>query len=125
MLKFIGENPRLRSLFLALVTPLIIGLGGLGYQVLWQPAEALGSSGPALSLNVARSGSDFRLKWNRDPVMMAHVETGVLRIRDGDHQQEFHLDADELRTGSVLYTPASNRVQFHLVISGAGQKRAS
>jgi hypothetical protein len=125
MLTFIRENGRLRSLLLTLVTPLIVGLASLGYQLIWQPAAALGSSARALSLQVEKSGSDFRVRWNRDPVTMDHAEAGLLRIRDGDHQQEFHLDVDELRTGSVLYVPASNQVQFRLEISGAGQRRVS
>src|SRR5256885_1665144 len=102
MLTFVGENRRRRSLILTLVTPLIVGLAGLGYQVIWQPAAALGSSANTLSLLVDKSGSDFRVRWNRDAVIKAGAEAGVLRILDGDHQQEFHLDVDELRTGSVL-----------------------
>ena len=56
---------------------------------------------------------------------MARAEGGVLRIRDGDRQQQFYLDADELRTGRVLYVPASNHVQFRLEVSAAGQRRVS
>jgi hypothetical protein len=125
MLTLVGENRRLRSVLLALVTPLILGLAGLGYQLIWQPMAALGSSARTLSLLVDKSGSDFRVRWNRDSVTMAGAEAGVLRIRDGDYQQEFHLDVDELRTGSVLYIPASNHVQFRLEISAAGQRRVS
>ena len=125
MVTFGGESRRLRSLLLILVTPLIIGIAGLGYELIWQPAAALGSSARTLSLQVDKSGSDFRVRWPRDAVTMASAEAGVLRILDGDRQQEFHLDGDELRTGSVLYVPASNHVQFRLEISGAGKRWVS
>jgi len=50
----------------------------------------------------------------------------VLRIRDGDSkQQDLQLDAAQLRSHSVVYTPVTNNVQFRLEVSGANRQSAS
>jgi outer membrane biosynthesis protein TonB len=100
------------------------GLGAVGYQVYtkWPFSSASASASsdaPALSLQVERRGEDLRISWNRNSTEVRIAKYGTLSIRDGETQhQELHLSLDQLRTGSVLYTPANTTVQFRLEIIG-------
>ena len=97
------------------------GLGAVGYQVYtkWPFSAPASSDAPALSLQVERRGEDLRISWNRNSTEVRIAKYGTLSIRDGETQhQELHLSLDQLRTGSVLYTPANTTVQFRLEIIG-------
>ena len=99
------------------------GLGAVGYQVYtkwpFSAASSASADAPALSLQVERRGEDLRISWNRNSTEVRIAKYGTLSIRDGETQhQELHLSLDQLRTGSVLYTPANSTVQFRLEIIG-------
>jgi sporulation related protein len=73
---------------------------------------------------VQRRGHDLLMTWNRHAPTISHAKAGLVHIRDGNGaQQELRLDADELRTGSVLYTPVSNNVQFRMEVLGAASRQ--
>ena len=68
-----------------------------------------------LLLEVDSQGADLRVRWNRSAMAITRAQAGLLSIRDGDASpRELRLDADKLRTGSVLYSSVSNKVQFNL-----------
>ncbi len=111
---------------------LLVGLGALGYQgyLAWAPknpdAQRAASDAPALALQVERKGSDLRVSWNRSSQAIMRATDGLLSIRDGDSpQQELKLDADQLRTGSVTYTPATGAVRFRLEVTAPGNTKTS
>jgi hypothetical protein len=111
----------------AAVGVLIAGLAVLGYWN-WQEssasAEQAATPGPAaLSLHVERQGSELRVTWDRTSQFVATAKSGLLAVREGDRpQQDLYLDADQLRTGSVVYTPVAPNVQFRLEVYGADGK---
>ena len=137
--KAAGKPRRFRflllGLFALLVGCLISGLANTRYQEPGQPARTRASSEisqtttlslPALSLQAKRDGADLRVSWDRDTAPIAHAQAGVLRIRDGDSkQQDLQLDAVQLRSRSVVYTPVTNNVQFRLEVSDANGQSAS
>jgi hypothetical protein len=113
-----GPSMFWRSVFVVLM----IAVGALGYQayLTWAPSRSAAtapveSDAPALALQVERRGADLRVSWNRNSRMVTQATSAVLSIRDGEtQQQELHLDLEQLRNGSVLYTPANSTVRFRL-----------
>jgi len=113
-----------------LLTLVMFALGAAGYQgyLAWMPqrADQPASDAPALSLQVERKGSDLRVNWNRNAPAVRLAVSGVLTIRDGDaQQQDLQLDTEQLRSGSVTYTPANSPVRFRLEITGPNNTRSS
>jgi len=130
------SKPRPRSssvLWRAMLVALMIALGVLGYQayLAWAPSQSAGSApvasdGPGLALQVERRGTDLRVRWNRSSPTVTQATGAVLSIRDGEtQQQELHLDLEQLRNGSVLYTPANGTVRFRLEITTSGNGKTS
>jgi len=108
---------RYQWLWYPLLSILLIGLGAAGYWTYtkWNPPPTanLASDSQGLALQVERRGADLRVSWNRHSFAIARAIEGVLVIRDGDlHEQLLRLDLDQLRHGSILYTPANPTVQF-------------
>ena len=69
-----------------------------------------------LGLRVERRINDWRLKWNRNAAVNALG--GRLSITDGAMHKQLDLDAHELQTGSIVYTPLTEHVVLRLEIVG-------
>jgi sporulation related protein len=106
-----------------LVALLVTVLAGFEFLAVQRPASPAASGNPqspSLSLLVQRRGHDLLMTWNRHAPAILHAKAGLVLIRDGNAiPQELHLDADQLRNGTVLYTPVSNNVQFRMEVLGA------
>jgi hypothetical protein len=128
-------TPKPPWLWYPLFTILMIALGAVGYQawLKWTgpaPGEAtvatVASDAPALALRVERKDNDLRVSWNRKATAVIQAKDAALSIRDGDaQQQELRLTLEQLRNGSVLYTPANASVQFRLEVTAPGNTRTS
>jgi protein TonB len=83
-------------------------------------------SGFHLGLRLARSGTDWELSWDQNaPTLLAAV-SGHLRITDGVIQKNVDLAPPELRTGRIVYTPATDDVVMQLEVeSGKAEKPVS
>ncbi len=106
----------------AVVAALMVALVGLGYwNFRLSSAPPTAAEAPAgLSLQVERQGNELKVTWEHTSDFIANARSGVLQVRDGDsRQQDLFLDAGQLRTGSVVYTPAGTSVQFRLEVLGA------
>jgi hypothetical protein len=79
----------------------------------------------ALGLMASRSGDQMRVKWDRDSPALEGATFGVVVIRDGPWRKDIRLDPTQLRTGSLIYSPATPDVAFELVIEDGGLKRIS
>jgi hypothetical protein len=78
------------------------------------------SPSPAVTLHIEKQGDDLRVSWEKSAPVLRDATAGRLIILDGDRpRQAVSLNAEELRTGSVLYTPATANVQFQLEIARA------
>ncbi len=79
-------------------------------------SQAVTPAGATLGLQVVRKTDHLLLTWNRNALEVVSARRAVLLIRDGSQQKEFDIDAAQLRTGSIFYTPASGDVQFRLEV---------
>ena len=106
-----------------------IGAASFGTYMKWSATATGGnvaSHSPAVALQVERRGPDLRVMWDRHLFAVARAREGVLVIRDGDlAEQQIRLDLDQLRYGSVLYSPAHPTVHFRLEISDAENVKTS
>lgn len=128
-------TPSLPWLWYPLFTILMIALGAVGYQAMlkWAgpaPGEAtaafVASDAPTLALRVERKDSDLRVSWSRKAAAVIQAKDAALSIRDGDaQQQELRLTLEQLRNGSVLYTPANTSVQFRLEVTAPDNTKTS
>jgi hypothetical protein len=106
-----------------------MGAAGFGTYMKWSAPATAGnvkSDSPAVALQVERRGPDLRVMWDRHSFAVALASEGALVIRDGDlAEQQIRLDLDQLRHGSVLYSPANPTVHFRLEISDAENVKTS
>ena len=119
---------RLRWQSYTLVALLMIALGTLGYGVYlkWKTSRASASVSNlgALALRAERREGALRVSWNRDTPVVNHAKDGTLSIRDGDLQpQELHLELEQLRTGSVVYSPTNESVLFRLEVTSRDETK--
>jgi hypothetical protein len=113
-----------------LLVVLMIALGGVGYGIYlkWRTSRAPASvsNGAVLTLRAERHGKALRVSWNRDTPVVNHARDAVLSIRDGDLQpKELHLDLEQLRNGTVVYSAAKDSVQFRLELRGQDGTKTS
>jgi TonB family protein len=86
-----------------------------------QPAPESAGGAAGLALSVKPDGTELLLTWNKDCEAIADATRGVLSISDGDRHEHFDMDANQLRTGSVAYAPATGDVSFKLEVTGKNQ----
>lgn len=124
---FLGEA---RWFWLSLAAVLILSLGILGYYSRrnapaknLRPASAEAVS--SLALNVERNENNLRLSWNGSSPIVRTANQGVLTITDGNLHKDLKLDRKQLTSGSIVYWPASNDVNFRLEVFAVQQKSVS
>lgn len=71
-----------------------------------------------LELKLERSGTDWRVSWNRSADVLLQAVGGHLSITDGPLRKELDLDPSELRSGSIMYAPATDDVVVRLQVVG-------
>jgi hypothetical protein len=104
------------------VAVLFLGLAYVGLILARRPALTKNDSVPravypdpsTLGLTGSRVGQDIQITWNPQSPAFADVKIGILTIKDGESQQEIALTAAELQARTLVYTPATNRVQASL-----------
>jgi hypothetical protein len=99
----------------------LLCLGAVEYLVLRAQFRSTAST-PAL--RVERRGGYLDVRWNRDAPDSVRAERGLLEITDGSARQQLRLDAGQLRTGSVAYSPRTNDVSIRLELFGAAGTRS-
>lgn len=80
----------------------------------------------SLSLRVERTGTDILLTWSRDSIAIQRANHAVLSISDGDRHENYDMDVNQLRSGSIVYSPLTADVSFKMEVTGPnGAKTAS
>jgi len=79
----------------------------------------------ALSLRVERSAGELLLSWNRDSDAIKNAARGMLSISDGDQHENVNLDLNQLKNGSIVYSPTGSDVSFQLSILGSNSAQTS
>ena len=72
---------------------------------------------PSMGFAAERQNGDLKLTWRRDSAVIRSATSGVLSIEDGASRRELRLMADQVRGGSILYSPLSDQVQMQLTVS--------
>ena len=123
------RRPSWLSRLLFAVGMMVVGAAGFGIYMQWSAPPAApksASHSPALALEIERRGADLRVSWNAHSFAVARAIEGVLVIRDGEMQeQQLRLEADQLRHGSIFYTPANPAVQFRLEVTDQDNVKTS
>jgi protein TonB len=70
-----------------------------------------------MGLHAERQSGDLKLTWNREAAVISNATSAVLSIEDGDSHRTIPLQANQVRAGSILYTPVSDQVQMELAVS--------
>ncbi len=111
-----------------IVVVLLLAGGFLNYtyfrRVVTPPAVpssevARGEVKVPLGLAVERRGNDLRVSWNSSAPLIAKADFGMLLIRGSAVSRDVPLSAEELRSGSVMYSSPADQVRFQLnVVAG-------
>jgi hypothetical protein len=59
-------------------------------------------------------GDDLKIMWDLDSPEVAGATSGVLDIEDGGTTQQIPMTADQVRFGSLLYSPVSDQISVRL-----------
>lgn len=111
-------------------TGAVIALAATGAAAVWfvsqtrAPASPTTSSirpGAGFGLRAERSGADYVLSWNRNSPAVTSALWGLLSIEDGGSRRDISLQADQLRSGSVLYQPTGEEIRFKLSLVAPDQ----
>jgi TonB family protein len=70
-----------------------------------------------MGLRARRQNGDLELTWNRESSLVTAATSGVLSIEDGDVRLQIPLDLAQVRGGSVLYAPTTDRIQMQLTVT--------
>jgi hypothetical protein len=89
---------------------------------LYRPRNPIGNVGAAASaplaartsLRAERQGEDLKILWDLNSPEVAGATSGVLDIDDGGAKRQIPMTADQVRFGSLLYTPVSEQVSMRL-----------
>jgi TonB family protein len=59
----------------------------------------------------------LKLTWDRKSALVKNATSGVLTIRDGGSEQALELSAAMVRSGSIVYSPATEKVHSRLTVT--------
>jgi len=84
-----------------------------------QPAAVAPATKQSLALTAERRGTDLVLSWNRESMSITRASYGMLIIKGKDGRRDIALTPDQLRAGSIVYTPTTDQVEVELsVVAG-------
>jgi periplasmic protein TonB len=92
-----------------------------GVLNLRRPALPPATAEAGLALRIERNAGDILLTWNRDADAIRRATKAVLQISDGTQQENVAMDLNQLRTGSIVYTPVTSDVVFQMQVTADGQ----
>lgn len=96
-------------------------LGMRAWNGLSKPPAAMSS----LGLDAVQQSDGLAVTWNPASPGVAAADRAVLVIQDGADEQQEALEPAQLRSGSVLYRPVSNRLRLRLDLYQGGQLTSS
>jgi hypothetical protein len=112
-----GAHPS-RGIWWALAAILAIAVAALVLTLMNREAPRQLNPYVDLGFRAERAGPDIRLTWNGRLPVVASAHGGTLRINDGGAYRSVELSAAQTRSGSLVYSPQSDDVEFRLEIYG-------
>jgi protein TonB len=89
------------------------------------PAASAQQDTSPLSLRVERTAGGLLLTWNRASQAIEGARRAVLSISDGERHENFDMDIEQLRKGSIVYMPYTQDVSFRMEVTGDGKLKAA
>jgi hypothetical protein len=81
--------------------------GSIAYLLFERTKPTSAASRPSastLGLTASEGERDIRLGWDRQSPSIRQATRGTLEIREGSFQKSLDIDADQLRSGSIIYS---------------------
>lgn len=105
----------------------LFGAGYFGFRYSHRAKTA--AAAPAtlsadLNLSFTRDRKGLVLHWNDASAVLAGASQAMLHIDDGGKKRDLTLAPDQLRSGTVVYFPASKNVRFQLEVARADNSRS-
>jgi hypothetical protein len=75
----------------------------------------------SLAFTVEMRGPALLLTWNGQSPQIANASLGMMTIWSGGTIRNLTLTAEQLRSGSILYKPVSDQVEFQLAVMSGDQ----
>ena len=104
-----------------------LAVTGLYARAHWATAPPPRSAAPGpppivhLGFSAAHQNSDWQLTWNRDAVASLTPLSALLTIRDGEKERQVPLSPEDLASGTILYRPWGNELQFTFRVNAQGR----
>ena len=89
------------------------------------PAVQARQDASPLSLRVERTAGGLLLTWNRASQTIEDARRAVLSISDGERHENFDMDIEQLRKGSIVYMPYTQDVSFRMEVTGGGPAKTA
>jgi protein TonB len=121
-----SRGSRVVLLALGLLVAVLVGVGLFvypGFLVHSRHETAVVADNSPLTLRVEPTGTDLLLTWNKNSNAIRNASKGALSITDGDRHEDYPMGPNELLTGSIVYSPISPDVSFHMEVIGADQSK--
>jgi len=89
-------------------------------QYIYRPHDTLPEASnavklaPGTPLRAERQGDDLKISWDLNSPAIARATSGLLDILDGSANRRVRLSVDQVRFGSVLYSPDSDQISVRL-----------
>ena len=75
----------------------------------------------SLAFTVESRGPALLLTWNRESAQITNASLGMMIIWSQGTIRNLTLTAEQLRSGSILYKPVSDQVEFQLAVMNGDQ----
>jgi protein TonB len=120
-----GKLPLVIGAIAVLLAVLVVLFLYPGYLTHSHETATVGSAAAELTLRVEPSGTDLLLTWNKNSGAIVNASHGVLSINDGDRHENYDMDSNQLKTGSIVYTPVTGDVSFNMEVTGTDQRKTT
>jgi hypothetical protein len=116
-----ASRPWIVGLVSAAAAVLLTVMALLGYN-LWRAGRTTGTGSP-LALQIESHSGQLLIRWDAASRLVAFARRGHITIRDGVDFHDFELSAAQVRSGKLVYLPASNNLDLRLDVEQPDGRR--
>jgi len=111
-----GARKRLWPIWAASAVAILVVAAAAALWLRGQAEQSMATARRTYILNAKAEGQALRVLWDSKPATSRPGSVAVLRISDGNDENDMLLTPLQMRTGSLLYTPKTSDVTFRLEI---------
>jgi hypothetical protein len=116
-----ASRPWMVGLVSAAAAVLLTAMALLGYN-LWRAGRATGTGSP-LALQIESHSGQLLIRWDAASRLVVFARKGHITVRDGVDFRDFELSAAQVRSGKLVYLPASNNLDLRLEVEQPDGRR--